>query len=175
MDTFDHFSCILCFNDSEECYRHTIIPFQTKLPISCYEDFLFFLREQWSWCALTSILLRTQLDTVVEWSVHCLVWTGPMITSYCTTTAARTCWCRVKAYSNLYKKYHCIWRIPLKENAHFAHFLFKILSVIRRVRQLYLHCKKYMPIISAVSTKNICSAYQQNCIHLILFELFKAI
>ncbi len=39
-----------------------------------------------------------------------------------------------------------------------THFLFKILSVIRRVRlytvtALYLHCKKYRPIISAISTK----------------------
>ncbi len=52
-------------------------------------------------------------------------------------------------------------KIPLKENGiRFAHFLFKILSVIHRVSQLYLHCKKkYRPIVSALSTKNRCSAY----------------
>ncbi len=88
------------------------------------------------------ILWRTQLDALVERSVHCPVWIGPMITSYCTTTAARTCWCRLK-----------------KNGIRFAHFLFKILSVIHRVRQLYLHCKKYRPITSAVSTKNRCSVY----------------
>ncbi len=85
------------------------------------------------------------------------------------------CWCHVKASPKHYKKYHCISRTTVR----FAHFPFKIFSVIHWVRQLYLHCKKYRAIISAVSTEkkmlSFCSPYRQNCIHFIWFELFKTI
>ncbi len=70
---------------------------------------------------------------------------------------ARMCWCPVKASPKLYKKHHCIWT-----TVRLAHFLLKIFSVICWVRQWYFHCKKYR-LISAVSTKNRCSAY----VHLI--------